>query len=366
MPEPAYSFGHFRLVPSRRELLAAGQPLNVGGRAFDLLTALVQGGGRVMSKDELMSLTWPRLVVEENNLKVQIVTLRKLLGHPAIGTVPGRGYRFALPITQDNATANAVTPGEADEARIPASGVSGSPGPVTLQLRGNLPAQLLPLIGRSDDLAAIRSLLLEHGLVTVSGAGGIGKTRLSQAVAARSASDYPDGVWWIELAPFSQANLVATTIAETLRIDLSDGRDPTQAVLAHARGRRLLLVLDNCEHLLEAVASFAAAACGAALRLRLLVTSQEVLRIPSEQVYRLGPLTLPEPGVNSSVAAVTASGAGALFLARARAADSRFELSASNCDAVIEICRRLDGIPLAIELAVARLPLLGIEGCAPD
>lgn len=368
--ELSYSFGHFRLLPGRRTLLAGEQPLKLGGRAFDVLTALVQRSDRVLSKHELMDIAWPRLVVEENNLNVQIVMLRKLLGFPAIATVPGRGYRFALPVTQVGGPSNAD---DGAEIALPGAAHAGPDGNQAeldaRQQRTNLPPHLPPLYGRAEDLAAVASLLSQHPIVTVTGAGGIGKTRLGQAVAAQALAGTDGGVWWIELAPLNRGALLPTTVAVALGLELSAGRDPTQAVLAHLRGQSAVLVLDNCEHVLDAVAGFATAVCASAApgsAIRLLVTSQEVLKMTEEHIYRLGTLTLPDAGTNAdaglSPASVAASGAGALFLARARAVDSRFEITAKNVDAVVEICRRLDGIPLAIELAVARLPLLGIEG----
>lgn len=357
-PELVYSFGHFRLFTTQRTLLAADQPLRLGGRALDLLVALLERSDRVVGKDELMEIVWPRLVVEENNLNVQIMLLRKLLGHPMIATVPGRGYRFAMPVAREGGT-------QAEPLVAAALLTAAPPRQTHAEQQTNLRALMPALYGRDDDLRSVGELLARHRVVTIAGAGGIGKTRLGQAAAARAAPDYPDGAWWIELAPVSQGALVAPAIAEVLDIDLSEGRDPTRTLLAHLRDRRMLLVLDNCEQVLDAVAALATAVHDAAPGTGLLVTSQEVLRTPAEHVYRLGTLSLPDPALALTVHGLAHSGAGALFLARARAVDSRFDLSTGNIAAVAEICRRLDGIPLAIELAVARLPLLGIDGlCA--
>lgn len=357
--EISYSFGHFELLPERRALLAAGQPMRVGGRAFDVLAALVQRHDRVVTKQELMELAWPRLVVEDNNLNVQIVMLRKLLGHPAIATVPGRGYRFALPVTHSGDAAD--TPLPAGDRASPAGDLAADAvSAPAVARRTNLPLHLPVLYGRDAEMATVAALLAANGIVTVTGAGGIGKTRLAQHVAARVESEYPDGVWWIELASLSQGSLVAAAVAQVLGLDLGGQRDPLRAVLAHLRGQRLLLVLDNGEHLLDAVATFAEAACGTASQLRLLVTSQEVLRAGGERIFRLNTLAMPAGG--ATPAALVESGAGALFAARAVAVDPRFQITAANVESVLDICRRLDGIPLAIELAAARLPLLGLEG----
>lgn len=332
-PATAYRFGHFRLLPARRQLLAGDLPVKLGSRAFDLLQVLVERRDRTVGKHELMQLVWPSLVVEENNLQVHIVALRKLLGHPAIATVPGRGYRFTLPVSVDG-----------DEATAPAT--AG-------------PAAAPTLFGRDDDLRTLNRLLDDHAVVTVAGAGGIGKTRLAQGVAADRLSREPDGVWWVELAPLSDPALVPGAVARALGLALENAPDALPAVLAALRGRSALIVLDNAEHLLDGVAAFIGALRQGAAGVRLLVTSQEVLRTSDEQVFRPGPLALP---VDDDLAAAQTSGAVALFVARAQAADPRFRLDDSNRAAVVDICRRLDGIPLAIELAAARVPLLGVAG----
>ena len=354
--ELTYTFAHFELLPERRALNAGGGAVKLGARAFDVLVALVERHDRVVGKHELMELAWPRLVVEDNNLNVQIVMLRKLLGHPAIATVPGRGYRFALPVSRTGGTASAVD-GPAATAP-PGAGLHRADAP---ERRSNLPANLPVLYGRDDDVAAVLALLDANALVTISGAGGIGKTRLAQHVGLGAESRFAGGVWWVELASLSQGALIAATVAKVLGLDVGE-RDPLRAVLAHLRSRRLLLVLDNGEHVLDALASFAEAIGGAAPDMCVLVTSQEILRSVGERVYRLDTLGVPPVGTSTSPAAAIASGAGALFAARASAVEPRFQVTSANVDSVLDICRRLDGIPLAIELAAARLPLLGVEG----
>jgi predicted ATPase/DNA-binding winged helix-turn-helix (wHTH) protein len=349
----SFAFGHFELHADSRTLLAGGRPVKVGGRAFDVLLALVSRPDRVVSKHELMDIVWPSLVVEENNLNVQIVVLRKLLGHSAVATVPGRGFRFALPVTQTGALSG---------PSMPASAVPPTPDAATPSPCGNLPAQLPVLYGREDDVATLSMLLRSHPIVTVTGAGGIGKTRLAQHVALRVGAEYPEGAWWVELASLSHGALVATAVAQVLGIDFGGRQDPLRTLVSWLSGRHLLLVLDNCEHVLDAVSAFAEAAAAGAPELRLLVTSQEVLRVGNEHVFRLDTLSLPAQGPALTPAALAASGAGALFSARASAVDPRFQITASNVQSVLDICRRLDGIPLAIELAASRLPLLGVEG----
>ncbi len=360
--ELVYSFGHFRLWPERRALVAGEQPIKLGSRAFDLLATLVGAAERVIGKSELMEAVWPRLVVEENNLNVQIVALRKVLGHAAIATIPGRGYRFVMPVQAEGGpevavpAADAATAGPAALTADPSASVS----PPT-----NLVGEPPKLYGRGDDVNAVLTLLVDHPVVTVTGAGGVGKTRLGEAVAYSLIAGFPDGVWWVELAALSDPALVAAAVARALGLDADSARSPTRQIVSVLRSQHALLVLDNCEHLLDAVAEFVDAVRASAGEVRILLTSQEAVKTAGEHIYRLDTLGVPAArsgGSTSTLQEVAMCGAGALFVARARAVQPQFQLNATNVDAVAEICRCLDGIPLAIELAAARLPLLGVEG----
>lgn len=337
MADPtSYAFGAYRLEPSRQRLLADGQPLKLGGRAFDLLQALVERGGRTVSKDELLDIVWPNVVVEENNLQVQVVALRKLLGNEAIATVPGRGYRFTPVVTVEGAPLPPAAPAEAPPPALPA------------------------LLGREADLAALLALLGEAHLVTVAGGSGIGKTRLAQAAMAAWDARHPGSVW-VELAPLVDVADVAAGVpaAAARALGVAADERAQDAVVAALAAHPRLLVLDNAEHVLPGVVALAQALGRHAPQARVLVTSQDVLRLPQEHVLRLAPLALPAaPGLE----AARASGAVALFAARAQAADRRFGLDDASVEAVVDICRRLDGIALAIELAAARVPLLGVAG----
>lgn len=345
-------FGGFVLDPAERRLSLDGKPVPLGARAFDLLVVLVERAGRLVSKNELLTLVWSGLVVEENNLQVQISALRRLLGPGALATIPGRGYRFELPV--EGTSASPTGPALRDESPR----ASAPPG-----VPNNLPARLPSLYGRESDLDAVVSLLERHAVVTVTGPGGIGKTRLAQAVAAKlagtMAEDCVDGVWWIELAPVAEPGLVAGTVARTMSLELGVPVNAPATLAAMLATKRLLLVLDNCEHLVGAVAELVDVLRASASGLRILVTSQETLKVAEEHVFRLGALEVPAAGPSPRD---MLTGAVALFVARGQAVDPRFELTAGNADAVIDVCRRLDGIPLAIELAAARLPLLGVEG----
>lgn len=352
-PPASCRFGQFELRADECLLLANGAPVALGARAFALLVVLVERAGRLVTKNDLLALVWPGLVVEENNLQVQVSALRKLLGPTALTTIPGRGYRFDLPVERPGGVPTAA--GDSVTAGVPL--VTPALAPT------NLPGRLPTLYGRSADLAAIKALLRERPVVTISGAGGIGKTRAAQAVATElameRAADFPDGVWWVEMAAISEPDLVPSTVARVLGVQVPGDRATAETVAAALAARQLLLVLDNCEHLTDAVAGLAGAIGAAAARVVTLVTSQEPLKASEEHVYRIGALAVPDA---VDAADALQSGAVELFVARARAVDPRFELTTAHIPSVIEICRRLDGIPLAIELAAARLPLLGVEG----
>ena len=349
-------FGRFALHPGERVLLADGVPIALGARAFDLLVAFTDRPGTLRSKDELLASVWSGLVVEENNLQVQVSTLRKILGQSAIATIPGRGYRFAL----TTASVDDALPSPVENRALVSDAAEGAPA---ARVHTNLPSRLPPLCGRGEDLVAIAALLRAHPVVTITGSGGIGKTRVAQAVArqlaAEIAADYPDGVWWVELASLTDGALVPSAVAQSVGMRTA-GEPPTALTLrSELAWHRALLVLDNCEHLADAVAAFVDTVTAGAPGVSVLVTSQETLKATDEHVYRLDGLAVPDA---ADAATALQSGAIELFAARARAVDPCFALTQATLPAVIEICRRLDGIPLAIELAAARLPLLGIDG----
>ena len=331
------AFGPFQLHIERRLLSRAGEPLAIGARALDLLCALALHRDRIVDKDELLDLAWPGMVVEENNLAVQIGSLRKLLGPQMIATVRGRGYRFVAAVEDAPPRASA---------------------PATVPRRTNLPATLPPLIGRAAERAALAERIAGSRLVTVIGAGGIGKSRLAQAVAHDQVERWPDGVWMIELAGLGDPSLLASAVAQPLGVTLRE-RDGADALLAaELAPRRMLLVLDNCEHLLDAVAALAERLLASAHWLHLLATSQEPLRLVQEQQIRIDPLSVPP---DAGAPGARDYGALALFAARVRAVDAAFTLDDRRLAQAIALCRSLDGLPLAIELAAARVPLLGLR-----
>jgi predicted ATPase len=331
-------FGNVEVDARERTLRVDGREAAVGARAFNVLLELAANAGRVVGKNELLDRAWPGLIVEENNLQVQVSALRKVMGAAAIATVPGRGYRFTL-------AAPAVAPG-------------GSESPSTAPPPGP-PAPASPLLGRDDDLAALAQLLPVHRILSLVGPGGIGKTVLA-AAATRLRSEGDDrAIAWVELAPVHDEGLVPVTVARSLGITVPES-DAARSLVASLMPERLLVVLDNAEHLLDAVAALVQRIVASTANVSFLVTTQAALKVPGERVYRLAPLAVPESGTPLDEA--RAQGAVALFTARAQAVDRRFELDESNLPAVIAVCARLDGIALAIELAAARVALLGVEG----
>ena len=338
-------FGRFTVLPLRRELLSDGVPIELGGRAFDVLMALIEANGTVLSKDDLIGRVWPGRVVEENNLQVQIAALRKALAgdRGLVRTVAGRGYQFV---------------GEVRAVAIPSAAAA-----VARHIPSNLLQPVSELIGRGAELDEACDLVNAHRLVTLIGSGGIGKTRLSLEVAHRARSRFADGVWVAELGPLSDPDLVSITVASALRLTAATGTVSPEWVAAALGTKQVLLVLDNCEHVIEATARMAEALLRACSAVSVLATSREPLRAPDEYVFRVPPLEVPGEGTEAPED-VLRSGAVKLFVARARAADPHFPLDHHAAPIMAAVCRRLDGIPLAIELAAARTAALGLGGLA--
>jgi non-specific serine/threonine protein kinase len=333
-----HRFGSFELRPAERQLLGAdGRPLALGGRAFDLLVALVERAGELVAKDDLIAAVWPGVVVEENNLQVQVSTLRKLLGAGAIATSAGRGYRFTLPL----ATPAAAAP----------------PPPAR---RHNLPQPLTSFVGHDDDLDEYAGLFAETRLLTLTGIGGCGKTRLAIELARALVPAYDDGVGYVDLAPVQDPDRVPLTVATVLGIREEDGRAIADSIAAGLAARRLLLVLDNCEHLMAPVAALVRDLLSALPGLHVLAASREGLGVPGERAVTVRSLSFPPAGP-ADLAALARSESVRLFVERARLSAPRFALDVDTADAVAEICRRLDGIPLAIELAAARVKTLSVD-----
>jgi predicted ATPase/DNA-binding winged helix-turn-helix (wHTH) protein len=350
----AIEFGRFSILSHRRELLTEGQPLDLGGRAFDILMMLIEASGAVVSKDALMHRAWPDRIVEENSLQAQISALRRAFGaeRDLIRTIAGRGYQFTGEI-RSVSTHPDVQP--VATAAVP---ISTSARTLT-----NLPEPVSELIGRDVELDEILDLSASHRLVTLTGAGGIGKTRLGFEAARHLLPRFADGVWAIELAPLSDPELVPVAVATALGLELASGTASPVSVATALRSKQLMLVLDNSEHVVDAAARMAEALLRANPAARVIATSREPLRAEGEWVYPVPPLAVPTAGGPDGEDPLR-YGAVLLFVERARAAAPHFSPDASEAAAIAGICRRLDGIPLAIELAAARAAALGIEGIA--
>ncbi len=356
-PGSSLRFGAVEIRPAQRQLRVDGQEIAVGGRAFDVLLHLVEHRHEVVSKNHLLEQVWQRMEVNDSNLQAQIAALRKLLGHKAIATFPGRGYRFTLDLVDapgdvPGRDATALPPGA-----LPAPALTLPTPPVPVARA--LPPAAIRMVGREGDLAALDRLLQQHRLVTVLGAGGMGKTTLALAAAHSIQADHPDGVTWVELAPLSDPALLTSAVAHQLGIPIPGG-NPQAALVGALASRFMLLALDNAEHLLEAVANLVAALLDGAPGVRVLVTSQAALNLDGERVFRLGALAAPDLG--ATVEDALGCGAIALFVDQAQAVDRHFQLTSDNLPTVVDLCVHLDGVALAIKMAAARMPLFGLQG----
>ncbi len=352
--ERALRFGRFSLDPARKQLLAEGEAVRLGGRALDLLIALVERAGDVVSHEELFAQVWPRTVVEESSLRVHMSALRKALGESSemryIASVPGRGYSFVMPVAK--APAPETMTGVGMRAGEPAV------APVSA-----FPLRLTNVIGRDEVLDALTAKLRLHRLVTIVGSGGIGKTTVAVTLAERISRRYANGAAFVDLAPVGDPSLVQAALAAAIGVP-SPTQDAWPVLRAALAARELLVVLDNCEHVIVAATQLVEHLLQAAPGVRILATSREPLDAESEAVYRLESLALPAPLQEPTVVEALAFPALRLFVERATASADDFVLSQDNVAAVLLVCRHLDGVPLAIELAAARVGSLGIQALA--
>jgi predicted ATPase/DNA-binding winged helix-turn-helix (wHTH) protein len=330
-------------------VLDEGEPLHLSSRALDILIALVERAGETIRNDQLIARTWPETVVAENALRVHVAALRKTLGDGRAGkryivNNPGRGYTFVAPVTRE---IRHLAPAATD-------GTSAA---------GNLPVSLTRIVGRDEIIAALATQLIQRRFLTIVGPGGIGKTTVAVAVAEAVSAAHPDGVWFIALAPLPNPDLVPSAVSTMLGISPS-GANPVSGLTAWLRDKRALIVLDSCEHLTGGVAPLAEAVLKAAPQVRILATSREPLRADGEWLHRLASLDLPPASVALSPAAALGYSAVQLFNERAMAAVDGFTLDDANVPPVLEICRRLDGLPLALELAAARTDAFSVRGLA--
>lgn len=335
--EQVYTFGPFHLNRARRLLLCNLAPVTIGGRAFDILTLLLSRAGDVVTKAELTDYVWPDTFVHEGNLKVNMATLRRALGDGDPGsvyimTIPGRGYAFVAPVEQ---------------RRPP-------PEPPPSHARGvkqSLPDPT-PLFGRADEIAQVSELLEQPGYLAIVGPGGVGKTSLAVAVAHQLEGRHPEGTCFVDLSTIDDPRFVITALASA--IGVSPGTDdPMSGVIDAVRDLRRLLILDNCEHVAQTVAVAIERLVTALPGLPVLVTSREPLRTRHERVFHLPALAVPPAGQGATAAEALRFSSVELFVAGAQAAGG-YSFVDSDAESVVAICRRLDGLALAIELAAGK------------
>lgn len=344
LSDQAVHFGPYRIHPRQRLVLEAGRPLRLGRRAVDILLILLEQAGNVVSKQELIARVWPKSVVEDGNLRVHMAALRKALGDGQAGqryivTVAQRGYSFVAPLSIEPMT-------------LPTDGAPQSPC-------HNLPLRRTRMIGRQALIDSLVQQLPEQRFITLTGAGGIGKTTVALRVAELLIGHYRDGIRLLDLAPLSAPSMILPNLAALL--DLTHVEHEPLATFARSlQERQLLLVIDNCEHLLDDIALISETLLRHAPRLNILATSREALRAEGEYVQRLEPLACPPATGNRAQA--LGYPALQLLIERAMSHQDSFELSETELPLAIDICQRLDGIPLAIELVAAQIERFGLPG----
>ena len=354
MPEQdrhlVYESGGWALDLARRELRTRGVPVPLGNRALQIFVVLVQSAGKLVTKDELMARVWPGAIIEENKLQVHISAIRKALGtdRGTVKTSFGRGYRLVgeWTIRKESSPADPVA---LDPRRLPVR-----------PFLTNVPAAGSDLIGRSVAVQQVQDLLSAYRAVTLTGPGGIGKTTLALEVTRSMALAFHGDRWLVDLVSLSDPALVPSMVAGVLGLSLGGDEISPGSVARLIGGKKLLLVLDNCEHVIDAVARLAETVVRLCPATSIVATSREVLRIEGEHVYRVPPLDVPSEHQEESEV-VLGHSAVQLFIARATALSPEFSSDGENLRTIAAICRRLDGIPLAIEFAAARAAMLGPE-----
>ncbi|MFU2327702.1 ATP-binding protein [Pseudomonas sp. NFX98] len=345
--EQAVHFGPYRIYPGQRLVMEADQPLRLGRRAMDILLILLEHAGNVVSKQQLIAEVWPDSVVEEINLRVHMAALRKALGDGQAGqryivTVAQRGYSFVAPYSLEH--------------------VEQHPAGDPIESNGhNLPVRHTRLIGRQALVDNLVTQLPRQRFITLVGPGGIGKTTVALRVAEQLIGRYRDGIRLLDLAPINDPMMISGHLATLLGLSLH-GNEPLSGLALFLRERQLLLVIDNCEHLIDSVALLCENLLRGAPHVHILATSRESLRAEGEFVQRLESLDCPPPIAVLDRAQALSFSALQLFVERAMASHDSFELHDAQLPLLIDICRRLDGIPLALELAAAQVASLGLDG----
>src|SRR5246127_2644042 len=350
-PKDVLSFGPFSLFAAERLLKKGDEPMPLGGRALDVLIALAERAGEVVAHKELISTVWPDVTVEEANLRFQMAALRKALGDGRdgaryISNISGRGYCFVAPVTRSTTVRT-----------VPVTAIA------TTERVQRLPPRPARMVGRDDTVRSLAQQLQMWRFVSIVGPGGIGKTTVAISVAHRLIDGFHDAVFFIDLAALTDPQLVPTAIASALGL-MVQTQDPLANLLAFIGDRKILLVLDNCEHVIGVAAALAERVVSEAPQAHILATSREALQAEGEHVHLLYSLDCPPEDAGLTAMEALRYPAAQLFMERATASGYDAELSDTDAPIAARICRRLDGIALAIELAASRVGSLGIRGTA--
>ncbi|MCD9108889.1 ATP-binding protein [Bradyrhizobium japonicum] len=342
------SFGSFRLNLTERVLTRNSEHVELKGRAYDLLVALLSRPNELISKAELLRQVWPGLVVEEGALRFHMTNLRKALGGGDEGsryivTSSGRGYTFVAQVARS-----------VDQEPQATAALSFQ--------QANLPVRL-PMIDREVEIEEIPARLKAARFLTIVGAGGVGKTTLAIAVGHRLMQSFDGAILFVDFSMVSDPALVGTVVASLLGLSVQSS-DATPSIVAYLRDKRILLILDTCEHLVEPVAAFASSVFATAPNVHILATSREALQADGENVYRLDTLACPPEGADLTAEVAKAFPAIQLFVERARASGAQLQFSDDEAPVVANMCRKLDGVALAIELAARRVESYGVHGTA--
>jgi predicted ATPase/DNA-binding winged helix-turn-helix (wHTH) protein len=348
--ESAVSFGPFRLNAGRRLLEHRGEPVHIGDRALDILIVLAERAGEVVSKKDLVKHVWFEVNVDEGSLRFHMAALRKVLGDGSKGAryvvnVRGRGYSLVAPVSRSSVQIE--------------SGVQSRPP----EHSRSLPPPLAKLVGRDESVQTLIDSLSANRFVTLVGPGGIGKTTVATAVGHALLPSFDGQVSFVDLGPLADPRLVASVVASALG-QMIKSEDPIGSLVASMRDARLLLILDGCEHVIEPIAVLAEALFRTAPSVHIFATSREVLRAEGEQVHRLLPLRCPPQDKGLRASDALSFSAAQLFVARVIGASAGYRFTDAEAPAVADICNRLDGIPLALEIAAGRADALGIKELA--
>ena len=350
-----YELGEWEVDLARRELRACGVPVPIGGRAFEIIEVLVQSAGELVTKNDLSARVWPGAIVEDNTLQFHVSAIRKAFGadRGILKTVSGRGYRLLGAWTSRLESASSLDSIDLEPMRSPAE-----------PFQSNLPAAASQLVGRADAMQQLHGFLSAYRIVTLTGPGGIGKTRLALEAARGLFPSFQGDVRLVEFVSLSDPILVPAAVTAALGLKLGRNEISAESVARAIASQKLLLVLDNCEHLIDAAARLAEALVRLCPRTTILATSREILKIEGEYVYRVP--TLDVPPQNEPSANILDHSAVQLFMVTISALCSDFTPNSENLSAIASICRRLDGIPLAIDLAATRVASLGLQQVAAD